>query len=131
MIPMRGYVKGAELISDYRKRPDWSDQVISDCKGQWADWLAIRVTDPRFRHYADLPACRLWTALASSRRWSFLWKYAEFVLSLPAAETENERVFSIRKHVIVDRGGRSKNDIVTTRVGIRMEQTRRNDLKDD
>jgi hypothetical protein len=73
---------------------------------------------------ADLAPPLFWTALGSSSQWNVLRDDALVLLTLPVAEVENERAFSIRKYVTGDRGGRSKNDIVTARVRTRMEETR-------
>jgi hypothetical protein len=50
--------------------------------------------------------------------------FAEISFALPISEAENERTFSIRKHVVGDRGGRSKNELVTARVRLSIESNR-------
>jgi hypothetical protein len=45
----------------------------------------------------------------------------EILLALPISEAENERTFSIIKHVVGARGGRSKNGLVTARVHLRLD----------
>jgi hypothetical protein len=61
----------------------------------------------------------LWSTLAPSSTWGILAEYARVLLSLPIAEAENERFFSTRRYVVGERGGRTKNELVTARVRIR------------
>jgi hypothetical protein len=72
---------------------------------------------------ADTEANQLYGTMMDQCPNKALKDFADLVLSLPAAEAENERIFSIRKYVVGERGGRSKSDLVTARVRTRMEQT--------
>jgi hypothetical protein len=62
-------------------------------------------------------------SLGTSSRWGALKDFADLFLPRPVAEAENERMFSIDKYIVGERGGRSKNDVITARVRARMEQT--------
>jgi hypothetical protein len=114
-----------KLISDYAERSGWDTAKTQKCRDQFSHWVATSITAPCFAHVIDQPTSLLWNCLGKSDLWGVLKDYAGVVVSLPVAETENERIFSIRKYVVGDRGGRTKNDLVTARVRTRMEYRRR------
>jgi hypothetical protein len=118
------YSIGSELIRDYGLRSGWNDGLIGKCFEQFARWIQLPADDETFVLVSHLPQFLFWGSLGTSTLWAALKDYADLIISLPAAETENERVFSVRKHVIGDRNGRSKNDLVTARVRTRMERCR-------
>jgi hypothetical protein len=91
------YEPGAILITDYGTRSRWPEGQFSMCLTQFGHWLSLAATDPSLMHVINLPPCLLWRSLGTSSHWDVLKDYANVVLSLPAAEAENERIFSIRK----------------------------------
>jgi hypothetical protein len=119
------YETGAILIADNGTRSGWPEGQISMCLTQFGHWLSLAVTDPSVNliHVINLYPSLLWRCFGTSSHWDVLNDYADVVLSLPAAQAENGRIFSSWKYVIGERGGRSKNDLVTERLRARMEQT--------
>jgi hypothetical protein len=116
------YMIGANLIRDYGERSEWDSDKILECQDQFAIWLSTGLLDSSLQNAEHLKPPLFWTAIGTSSRWTQLKEFAEVVMSLPASETENERVFSVRKYVIGDRGAKSKNDLVTARVRTRLEE---------
>jgi hypothetical protein len=53
-----------------------------------------------------------------------LKEFAEVLFPLSDADAVNEKVFSPRKHIVGDREGRFKNDIVTAHVRLRVNPRR-------
>jgi hypothetical protein len=115
---------GSGEIREYGKRSGWTEELIAECIGQFARWIRTPPRDQAFVSVARLDQFCFWACLGTSSHWSALKDYADLIMSLPAAETENERVFSIRKYIIGDRSGRSKNDLVVARVRSKMERSR-------
>jgi hypothetical protein len=113
---------GSDLINDYGTRSDWPQEKIKAVIAQYGTWLSTSIFDRSLANAVDLPPSALWGSIGTSSMWNSLREYAEVVISLPASEAENERIFSIRKHIVGDRRGRSKNDPVTARVRTKMEQ---------
>lgn len=87
------------------------------------DWVRPRGHDPFSLNFAkNLTPPEFWLAVGTSLRWAQLKVYARVIVSLPVSEAENERTFSIRKYGLGDRGGRTRNDLVTASVRVRMSQ---------
>jgi hypothetical protein len=107
---------GCLCIEDFGIRSEWVSEKIHKCQAQYAIWLATSVIDLTRHGEEQLPPPVHWSVLGMASQWDVLKEFAEIVFSLPISEAENERMFSIRKHVVGDRGGRSKNDLVTARV---------------
>jgi hypothetical protein len=70
------------------------------CLTRFGRLLSLTAIDPLLFHVVDLPPFLLWRSVGISSHWDVLKDYADGVLSLPATEAENERVFSILKYVI-------------------------------
>jgi hypothetical protein len=64
-----------------------------------------------------------WNVITTSSRWQVLRKYASLVVCGPIPEAEHERIFSIRKCIIGERGARSKNDLIVARIRAKMEDS--------
>jgi hypothetical protein len=112
----------ADLIDEYGQRSGWDVEKIGRGTAQFAQWLGLSDWEYSHLKLRIIEPPLVWVGLGTSKRWDVLREFAQLVLSLPAAETENERLFSVRKYVVGDRGGRTKNDLVTARV--RMRTTR-------
>jgi hypothetical protein len=110
------------LISDYGERPGWTDEKITAGIQLFLLWLDNRQDGVVQTRARGLSPPLFWIAIGTSSHWNLLREYADVIISLPASEAENERTFSIRKHVVGDRGGRTGNDLVTSRVRLRMGQ---------
>jgi hypothetical protein len=52
--------------------------------------------------------------------WDFSAKFTRVSCSVPTSEAENERIFSISKFIVGDRGGRSKNELMAARTRLKM-----------
>lgn len=114
---------GCNMIEEHARRSDWDEEKSQVCQRQWATWIAANVLDRRFHHVLELPPPLFWNVMGTSSDWQILAEYAAMVVSLPTAEAENERTFSIRKFVIGERGARSKNDLVVARIRTRLENS--------
>jgi hypothetical protein len=113
------YAIGADLIEQDGKRSGWDSEKIEKCLAQFSRWLGFTAADFARLKIQHMDPPLIWVALGTSKNWSLLSGYAGLLVSLPIAETENERLFSVRKYVVGDRGGRTKNDLLTARVRIR------------
>jgi hypothetical protein len=60
--------------------------------------------------------------MGASSQWNLFQDEAQIMISLPASGAENQRTLSIRKSVVGDRKGRTRNDLVIFRVRLRMGQ---------
>jgi hypothetical protein len=58
------------------------------------------------------------SAVLGSSDWSVIGKLAIIFTSLSTSEVENEHVISMIKQVVGERGGRSKNELVTVHMQI-------------
>jgi hypothetical protein len=113
---------GVDLIEDYGERSGWDAEKIGRGTAQFAQWLGLTDWDVSHLKLRTMEPPLIWVGLGTAKRWDVLREFAQLVLSLPAAETENERLFSVRRYVVGDRGGRTKSDLVTPRVRIRTTQ---------
>jgi hypothetical protein len=104
----------------YALAANWQVPKLADCQREFAAWLACDLNDPQFELHRDVGTHVFWTVLGQD--WEVLREFAPILLSIPASEVENERTFSIRKYVVGDRGARSKNDLVTARIRLRLKQ---------
>jgi hypothetical protein len=116
----RIYAIGASVIRTYALAANWQVPKLADCQREFAAWLACDLNDRQFELHRDVGTQLFWTVLGQD--WEVLREFAPILLSLPASEVENERTFSIRKYVVGDRGARSKNDLVTARIRLRLKQ---------
>jgi hypothetical protein len=111
---------GCPLISDYGERSGWSEPKITACIQEFVLWLDNRRDDVVQTRARGLPPPLFWIAIGTSSQWNVLRECAEVIILSPASEAENERRFSIRKYVLGDRGGRTRNDFLAFRVRLRM-----------
>jgi hypothetical protein len=110
---------GRKLIRDYGDRSGWDPDKTKTCQQQFVGWIrehARIIEEWRAEGLGD--PVLLWSTLGTSSKWDVLAEYADVLLSMPIAEAENERFFSTRRYVVGERGGRTKNPLVTARVRI-------------
>jgi hypothetical protein len=110
---------GVDLIGDYGERSEWAPENIRECQEQFATWFAVHNSELAGRRLPYTSRPLIWVTLGATPQWGRIAEYAQLLLSLPIAETENERFFSLRRFVTGQRGGRMGNDLVTARVRIR------------
>jgi hypothetical protein len=110
---------GLRLIQEYGQKAGWEDWKIKRCCDQFLRWIEDSEEEIARRQLPTADITLLWRALGFAAPWSALAEFAGLLVSLPIAETENERFFSIRRYVVGGRGGRTKNEVVTARVRIR------------
>jgi hypothetical protein len=113
------YGIGSSVISDYAQRAHWPENKRQDCLTQLAYWGRVELSNPEIHAGDDLSPPVYWMVMETKRSWLILAEYAQVLMSLPIAETENERTFSVRKYIVGDRGGMAKNDLITARVRLR------------
>jgi hypothetical protein len=120
------------FIDDYGPRSGWDSATIATCKRQFQDWIMTPIESMPGSSYVDTNSVpRFWTAMASSRQWEVLGDFASKMLSIPITEAEDERIFSMKRHIIGKQARRSKTDLLTARVRtrVRRRQTQRSEAK--
>jgi hypothetical protein len=93
---------GVAPIGDYRERSSWESEKRARCVSSFARRLALIDWDFAHLKIRKMEPTLIWVALATSIRWDVLAAQAQIIVSLPMAETENERLFSIRKCAVCD-----------------------------
>jgi hypothetical protein len=110
---------GVDLIGDYGERSESARENIRECQEQFATWFAVHNLELAGRRLPHANGPLIWVALGATLQWGWIGEYAPLLLSLPIAETENERFFSLRRFVTGQRGRKMRNDLVTACVRIR------------
>jgi hypothetical protein len=110
---------GTDLIGDCGEKSEWAPENIRECQEQFATWFAVQNSELAGRRLPYTSEPLIWVTLSAMPQWGRIPEYAQLLLSLPIAETENERFFSLRRFATGQRGGRIGNGLVTARVRIR------------
>jgi hypothetical protein len=110
-------------IEDYGNRASWTPREIALCKEQFIIWTSSPDKAAWIQALYDQAPLQFWEALSHSSECYGLAQYALLLCSLPMNEAENERVFSVRKFVVGDRGEMSKNQLATARVRLRLRES--------
>jgi hypothetical protein len=77
--------------------------------------LSTDLFDPRIHDSVELIPL-FWRVVMTFSHWQILGEYTVIIVSLPIAEAENRRTFSIRKYIIRECRARSKNISVNAQI---------------
>jgi hypothetical protein len=70
--------------------------------------------------YVHATPPQFWEVLSGSSDWPVLEELATTFMSLATSETQSLSVISMKEYVVGERGGRSKNELMTARTRIRL-----------
>jgi hypothetical protein len=90
------------------------------CRSQFVDFIShfLGTSIPNHNSYLALPGS--WEAVSGASDWLVLGGLAILLMSIPTSESENERLIAMKKNVVGESGGPSKNEQVTARTQIRL-----------
>jgi hypothetical protein len=97
----------------------WAEETVTSCKGEFVDFIGHPVGATILNHSMRLTPPRFWESMLDSSDWSILGEMAIMPMPPPMSEAENEHVISMKRYVVGERGGRSKNECMTARIRIR------------
>ena len=112
---------GCDFIRKYGIRSNLSEEKISSTIQQYINWMEMDSLS-EFEHILNFSKEFIWHLVGFSSKWSELAELAKIITSIPSSEVENERVFSVKRHIIGKSSVRTSPELLTARTRIAMQK---------
>lgn len=87
------------FFEDYARRAGYREDKINRIINQYNHWMSLDNLN-KYEHMLKDSIHNFWYLMRFSQEWSELAEIAQVIVTIPASEVENERMFSIKRNII-------------------------------